>query len=108
QECLEVFQWTNGLARGQALTPLETELYRAASTDPDLARAMLDVFSRSRLPSSVVGPVRAIRILARAIAHPDGSRRDVVTTAAADVRTAVRDARVRRRVMSVPTTPARR
>ena len=39
RECLEVYQWTNGVGRAEALSPLEAELYRAAAADPGLAGA---------------------------------------------------------------------
>jgi len=113
RDCLEVFQWTNGLARGRAMSPLEVELYRAAERDATLARAMLDVFSRSRTPSSVVGPGRALRLLARMVARPGTPRRPVLASVADELATAARDARERRRVLrptrtrrARPRTPA--
>ena len=52
RDCLEVYQWTNLLARGEPLSPLEAELYRAASQDALLARRMADVFARSARSSA--------------------------------------------------------
>ncbi|MET8876524.1 hypothetical protein [Nocardia sp. NPDC004604] len=35
-ECLDMYQWTIRLARGEAMTAIEVELYRAAVADPAL------------------------------------------------------------------------
>lgn len=91
RECLEVYQWTNALGRAEALSPLEAELYRRAEADPGLARAMVDVFSRTRRPSEVLTPARAAGLVAGALRHGESRRAAVLRRAAADARTALRD-----------------
>lgn len=71
-ECLEVYQYTNRLARGEEMTPLEIELYRAATDDPSLGKAMIEVLSRSRAPRHLVGPVRRVELAARSFSGPQG------------------------------------
>jgi flavin-dependent dehydrogenase len=66
-DCLEVYQWTNELARGEPMSELEIELYRAAAQDPALAREMTDVFSRARRPGEVATVRRALVFTARAV-----------------------------------------
>jgi flavin-dependent dehydrogenase len=92
-DCLDVYQWTNIVARGEPMSALETELYRMAAADPAVARELLDVFSRSRRPSSVFTARRTLRLTARALA-----RRRVGTLASArrDIATAFADWRERR------------
>jgi 2-polyprenyl-6-methoxyphenol hydroxylase-like FAD-dependent oxidoreductase len=48
RDCLDAYVWTNLLGRAEPMTAFEQELYRAAARDPDLARRVLDVFSRKR------------------------------------------------------------
>jgi hypothetical protein len=64
-----------------------------AAADPAVARELLDVFSRSRRPSSVFTARRTLRLTARALA-----RRRVGTLASArrDIATAFADWRERR------------
>ncbi len=91
RECLEVYQWTNVLARGTALTPLEAEVYRAAVGDPSIAAAMLEVFARRRRPSRVLAPHRAAGLAARSLLRR-GDRRGAVASLGRDVATACGDA----------------
>ncbi len=91
RECLEVYQWTNGVGRAEALSPLEAELYRAAATRPALASAMVDVFSRSRRPAQVLTARRSAALLGRALARRGAHRALVLEQAAAEARTAARD-----------------
>ncbi|HEX5713627.1 MAG TPA: NAD(P)/FAD-dependent oxidoreductase [Solirubrobacterales bacterium] len=97
-ECIEVYQWTDRLARGDAMTPLEAELYRQAAADPSLATALLDVFSRLNSPSEFLSPARAAALAGRALARPAGDRRRVLASAGAELRTALADLRERRAV----------
>ena len=90
--CLEAYQWTNELGRADALSPIEAELYRAASADPGLADAMLDVFSRVRRPTEVLSPGRAARLTAAALARPGARRRAVLRDAARRAASAGREA----------------
>ncbi|MGX1807144.1 NAD(P)/FAD-dependent oxidoreductase [Nocardia sp. NPDC055321] len=66
-ECLPIYQWTNRLARGAAMTPLEVELYRAADADPGLAARVLEVMTRVRPPEQML-PLRvSAQLAARAV-----------------------------------------
>ena len=65
RECLEAYQWTNLLARGEAMTPLEAELYREHRRPTrSWRRELLDVFSRSRRPAEVFTMRRGLRLAA--------------------------------------------
>ncbi|WP_068064198.1 FAD-dependent oxidoreductase [Nocardia xishanensis] len=55
-ECLGIYQWTNRLARATAMSRLEIQLYRRATGDPELARAVTDIFSRTKDPKDVFTP----------------------------------------------------
>jgi menaquinone-9 beta-reductase len=104
RECLETYQWTNTLARGETMTALEGELYRAAQRRPALAGEMLDVFSRSRRPSEVFTARRAVRFAAGAAVRGGATglgtlRREIareVRTQAADAFERTTALRVRR------------
>ncbi len=67
RECLGVYQWTNRLARGTAMRPLEIELYRQAAADPALADAVTAVFSRTVHPEDVFTPARGAALAAGAL-----------------------------------------
>lgn len=86
EDCLEIYQWTNLLARAESLNPVEEELYREMAVSPGLARPMVDVFSRTRRPSDALPTTLAARMAIRAIRRP-GRRREAV-------RIAVREARL--------------
>jgi flavin-dependent dehydrogenase len=88
-DCLEVYRWTNGLARGEPPTAVEIELQREAARDPALVGELLDVFSRVRRPSEVASPRRALRLTLRALARRGADRPRVV-------REVLREARVSR------------
>jgi flavin-dependent dehydrogenase len=89
-ECLETYMWTNGLGRGEAMTPIEVELYRAAAADRALATRVLDVFSRTRRPSEAI-PLRvAARVTLTALRRPGADRRAVLRAAAREVADTVR------------------
>ncbi|HVX69433.1 MAG TPA: NAD(P)/FAD-dependent oxidoreductase [Mycobacteriales bacterium] len=90
RECYEVYQWTNRLARGDAMSQLEVELYRAASRDPSLARQMTDVFSRIRRPAELITPRRALGLAQQAMRNAD-HRVDVLRTITREVGIAVSD-----------------
>ncbi len=93
RDCLEVYQWTNALARGDTPTPLEVELYRLAAADRSVATELLDVFSRSRTPGSVLAPGRMLRLTARALAR---RRAGTLRTARRELRIALAHWRERR------------
>jgi len=96
EDCLEVYQWTNVVARGEPMSALEVELYRAAQDDPALARQMLDVFSRSARPGDVLTARRTLRLATRALARRGSDRTATLASAARDLGTALADWRERR------------
>jgi 2-polyprenyl-6-methoxyphenol hydroxylase-like FAD-dependent oxidoreductase len=96
RDCLEVYQWTNVLAEGEPMSPLETELYREAENDPELARQMLDVFSRRARPSSVFTTRRTLRLTGRALSRKRADRTGTLARAARDFSVAFSDWRERR------------
>ena len=98
RDCLEVYQWTNALARGLAPTALEIELHRLAAENPELVGELLDVFSRLRRPSDVADGRRALRLTGRALTRRGADRRQVLRDVAGDALLALADARVRRTV----------
>jgi len=95
RDCLQVYQWTNKLARGEPLSPLEIELYREAQDDPQLARRMADVFSRSARPADVLTARRTARLATRALRRRGSDRIATLTSTARDLATAARDRRER-------------
>jgi flavin-dependent dehydrogenase len=95
-DCLEMYQWTNGLARGEPMSALEIELYRAATDDPLLAREMTDVFSRVRRPGAVATLRRALVFGARAMRH-QGAPWQVTRETGRDARTTLTNWFERRR-----------
>ncbi|AHH18256.1 putative FAD-binding monooxygenase [Nocardia nova SH22a] len=68
-ECLPMYQWTNRLARGTEMTPLEVQMYRTGATDPHLAALALDVMTRARTPDQLLTPSRAARFAVQALRH---------------------------------------
>lgn len=86
RECLGMYRWTNRLARGTAMGPLEIELYRTATTDPGLAAATLEVMSRTRLPTGVMGPLGLTALAGRALVRAGDRRREVLSQIADEVR----------------------
>jgi flavin-dependent dehydrogenase len=96
RDCLEVYQWTNELARGEPLSPLEAELYRVAQDDPALTRQLLDVFSRSERPTAVFTARRTARLTARALLRRRGERASTALRARRDLAGAVSAWRERR------------
>lgn len=95
RDCLEIYQWTNLLARGEPMSALEIELYRRAQDDPDLARQLLDVFSRSTRPSDVFTARRTLRLAGRALVRRGSDRTATLVSATRDVATALADRRER-------------
>lgn len=95
RECLETYQWTNVLGRGEAMTPIEDELYRALAHDEDKTRALLDVFSRIRSPSDALPPTLGARLTARALLRRDRPRTEIRRAIQRDVATAIADGRER-------------
>jgi 2-polyprenyl-6-methoxyphenol hydroxylase-like FAD-dependent oxidoreductase len=90
-DCLAVYQWTNLLARGEPMTALEIELYRAARERPALARELADVFARTRPPSKFLTPARLAILTARALLNHPERRRATLTGAHRELVTAATD-----------------
>ena len=80
RECLEAYQWTNRLARADAISPLEVELYRDIAADPAQAQRLLDVFSRTARPADALPPRRSLALAVRALRRPGADRREVLRT----------------------------
>jgi len=102
RDCLEVYQWTNLLARGEPMSPIEVELYREAQADPQLARRMADVFSRSARPADVLTARRTARLAARALQRRGGDRIATLATMGRELAVAGRDWRERRLSRAAP------
>ena len=103
-ECLETYQWTNELGRGEAMTPLEVELYHALARHPALTTELLDVFSRLRRPSQALSPPRLAGLTAAALVRRRG-RRATLRTARRDLLTAAAHRRERGRARRRPLPP---
>ncbi|WP_336082637.1 NAD(P)/FAD-dependent oxidoreductase [Nocardia sp. SSK8] len=93
-ECREIFHWTNRLARGEAMRPLEIELYRRAAVDPELAEITTGIFSRTRRPAELTSPARAARLAGSALRH----QRDRLPAVLADIARELRGALAERRI----------
>ncbi|MTE16675.1 NAD(P)/FAD-dependent oxidoreductase [Nocardia aurantiaca] len=85
-DCLPMYQWTNRLARGEAMTPLEAELYRTAANDPDLAARVLEVMTRVRSPERMLPPGLSATLAVRAAWHGRGEPITVADTLFREVR----------------------
>jgi flavin-dependent dehydrogenase len=86
RECAETYVWTNTLGRAAAMTPLEVELYRAAAADPEIARGVLDVFSRTRRPTQALRVRQALALGRRAMRRRGAGRLDVLRVAGGELR----------------------
>jgi flavin-dependent dehydrogenase len=110
-ECLEVYQWTNRLARGDELNALDVEAYRWLATRRGGSRPLLDVFSRTVRPSRAVTPARALALAARAFLRQGVDRRALARVVAGELRLDVAERLERRaarhtRAMAAQTIPA--
>ena len=88
-ECIEMYQWTNRLGRAEEMSPVEAELYRQGSSDPELARSFLDVMARTRRPREVMTTRRVGRLIAGAVRHGETGGAAVMRRGATDARHAV-------------------
>jgi flavin-dependent dehydrogenase len=88
-ECIEMYQWSNRLGRAEAMSPVEAELYRQGSADPELARSFLDVMARTRTPREVMTTKRVGRLIAGAVRHGEAGGAAVIRRGATDAREAV-------------------
>jgi 2-polyprenyl-6-methoxyphenol hydroxylase-like FAD-dependent oxidoreductase len=107
QACLETYQWTNIFARGEAMSPLELELYRHAERSPRLARELADVFSRVLRPGQVFTARRGLRYATLATIRRPGAATHIATTLWRDLATALRDQleRLHARFAPLPSLP---
>ncbi|MGW6699076.1 NAD(P)/FAD-dependent oxidoreductase [Nocardia sp. NPDC055049] len=85
-ECREIFHWTNRLARGESLRPLEIELYRTAAEDPELAEITAGIFSRTHRPAELYTPSRALGLAVRASFHQWAHLPAVLSDVAREIR----------------------
>lgn len=95
EDCLEIYQWTNLLARAEMLNPVEEELYRHMCTEPGGASPVLDVFSRTKRPSESLPPTLAARMALRALRRP-GRRREAAKITVREARLELEARRERR------------
>jgi flavin-dependent dehydrogenase len=86
RECAETYVWTNALGRAEEMTALEVEMYRAAAADPDIARRVLDVFSRTHRPTQALPLTQGLRLGARALRRRGADRRAVLRGAGGELR----------------------
>lgn len=85
EDCLEIHQWTNLLARAESLNPVEAELYREMSQSPGRAQPMVDLFSRTNRPGDALPPHLMARMALRAVSRP-GQRREAARIAVRELR----------------------
>lgn len=90
-ECREIYHWTNRLARGTAMSPLEVELYRAATTDPDLAAITTAIFSRTGRPADLYTPARMARLTTGALWRHRHDPRPVLRDLVQEITTTARE-----------------
>ncbi len=105
RDCLPMYQWTNRLARGTEMSPLEVQLYRSGATDPHLAGLALDVMTRARTPDQLLTPVRAAKFAVQALWHAPPAA--VVETVIRELRDGAEDWRERRLAQWGPALPRR-
>ncbi|WP_280232937.1 NAD(P)/FAD-dependent oxidoreductase [Nocardia cyriacigeorgica] len=112
RDCLPIYQWTNRLARAEAMHPLEIELYRTATSDRSLAAAVTGIFSRTTEPGAVFTPRRAVGLAAGAVRHTPTAAGAVLADVTRELRAAAADwheARTALRAVdrrsSIPSTP---
>ncbi|WP_194828136.1 NAD(P)/FAD-dependent oxidoreductase [Nocardia sp. XZ_19_231] len=103
-ECREIFHWTNRLARGETMRPLEIELYRTAADDPELARITAGIFSRTHRPAELYTPSRALGLMVRALRHQRAHLPALLTDVAREIRDSTSEWRTTRTTLR-GTTP---
>ncbi|MDQ3758819.1 MAG: FAD-dependent monooxygenase [Actinomycetota bacterium] len=91
RECLETYQWTNRVARAEAMNPIEAELYRQAASDTEVGRALADVFSRSVRPGELLTARLLARLAGRALTRPGADRREVLRVVRRELADGLRD-----------------
>ena len=93
-QCLDMYQWANGLGLADDVSPIETAAYGWLKDREDGAGEALAVFSRVRRPQELFSVPNVARWTVRALR--EAPPREVATTVARDVRREV--ARVRENV----------
>ena len=83
---------------GEAMNPIEVELYRPAEGDRALGTTMLDVFSRTARPAKLLTARRFARLMVRSLRRRDGRRREALRVCAREFRGLVSDAGERARL----------
>lgn len=91
RECREIYHWTNRLARGTEMSPLEVELYRAAADDQELAAITTGIFARTRRPAELYTPARMARLTAGALWHHRGDPAPVLADVAHEIGATARE-----------------
>jgi flavin-dependent dehydrogenase len=86
RECFETYHWTNRLARAEAMTPIEIEMYRFLADHPERARKLLDVFSREVRPAEAFPVHLGARIVGRALRKASYDRAEVARVGARELR----------------------
>ncbi|MEV6279034.1 FAD-dependent monooxygenase [Nocardia sp. NPDC051832] len=104
-ECLDMYQWTNRLARAEPMRPLEIELYRAAQHQPALALAATEIFSRTTTPKQLLTPARVTALTARALLR--GAPATVLVNLGQELRDAAAEwLQARAAAQAIPPSPA--
>ena len=84
-QCLAMYQWANGLGRGDTVSPIEFAAYRWLASQPGGPTELLDVFSRKRAPAEVFTVPRLVRWIRAAVRDPDVDRRALARTIRRDL-----------------------
>ncbi|MEU8900615.1 FAD-dependent monooxygenase [Nocardia sp. NPDC048505] len=104
-ECLDMYQWTNRLARAEPMRPLEIELYRAAQHEAALALAATEIFSRTTTPKQLLTPARITTLTAHALRR--GDRTGVLVNLGQEIRDAAAEwLQARTAAQAIPLSPA--
>jgi flavin-dependent dehydrogenase len=85
EQCLDLYQWANGLGLDDEVSPIEAAAYRWLAERPGGPSEVLDVFSRLRAPTDVFSPGRLVRWIARAARDPQTSNRALLATLWRDI-----------------------
>ncbi|HYF26167.1 MAG TPA: NAD(P)/FAD-dependent oxidoreductase [Baekduia sp.] len=70
-QCLDMYQWANGLGLDDDVSPIERAAYRWFAGRPGGPSEVLDVFSRRRRSTAVFTPARVVRWVRDAARDPD-------------------------------------
>lgn len=103
-DCLEIYQFTDKLARGEAMSPLEIELYRQVAGSARLPSDVLGVYARALRPGQVL-TIRRMLSVALGATKRTGDRRALLATLRREVRTVLQDRRERRAMLAKHSGP---